>query len=166
MKFMKLLSGAAAAFCLLVGASGAAMAVNTCEDGVIEGDVFEDIFIANRSCLIDDANVTGSIVAYNAEDMTIVGTFVTGRVVVSQSRNVIIVGNDLERNLTVKNNERADIAANRAGRRTITVNRNGIAVVKRNISKALICKGNLRLNALGNENREEDCSRIPTFPVN
>jgi hypothetical protein len=157
MKFMKLLSGAAAAFCLLVGASGAAMAANNCDDGIIEGDVNDDIVINNGSCFIDGANVLGSIVVSNAETITIYGTEVSGQVLVTQSRQVIIVVNELEGNLSVAHNESATVSGNRAGGTTIQVNSNSVATVKKNISRRLICKDNIRLSALRNENTQENC---------
>jgi hypothetical protein len=163
----------AAIVCLLVGASGAAMAGmgpdpkppeeptidnNTCSEGTIEGAVDGDIVIENRSCLIDDADVKGNITVANAETITIIGTKVSGTVWVTQSRQVTIAGNDLEDNLTIVHNETATVAANRAGGTTIDVNENGLATVKRNISKNLYCLENTRLSALGNETTgAEDC---------
>jgi hypothetical protein len=158
MKSLKLFVSVAIV-CLLVGASGAAMAVEECLDGILEGEIVDDIIIENRSCVIDDATVTGTIQVTNAEEITIIGSKVSGRVLVQQSRYATVAGNKFERNLVVRNNETAIVAANRAPGRKIRVNSNFTATVKKNVSDVLICKGNTRLNSVRNQNNEEDCSR-------
>jgi hypothetical protein len=66
----------AAIVCLLVGASGAAMALD-CADGVIQGEegeplvVEEDIIIEGQSCSIKDVEVAGNIEVINSEHITI-----------------------------------------------------------------------------------------------
>jgi hypothetical protein len=84
----------AAIFCLLVGASGAAMAENTCEGGWITGTVEEDVILRGQSqgCTIDNATVNGNVIATGGADVTIQVSNVNGRIRIVDATTAVIFG--------------------------------------------------------------------------
>ena len=162
MKSLKLFVSVATV-CLLVGASGTAMAVD-CADGIIEGTVEEplevdEITIIGQNCLIHDVAVTGDIVVVNSENLGIVDSTVGGRVRVIGNRNATLVGVDVVGNITARNNEDANLALNVA--RNIRVINNHRAVVKKNLAAGIIrCRGNDRLDAFENEAGDVECRAL------
>lgn len=61
MKFQKLLVNTLTG-CLLVGASGVAMAVNTCGSGAIVNMFIDDNVRTNGSCIIKDSVIRGNVI--------------------------------------------------------------------------------------------------------
>ena len=73
MRVFKSFYGATAA-CLLAFGSAQAQAQggvggepNTCEDGVITGEVNQDVLVENRSCVIQEAVINGRVDVSNAQ---------------------------------------------------------------------------------------------------
>ena len=129
MKSLKLFVSVATV-CLLVGASGTAMAVD-CATGLIENTSVEEITINGQNCLINDVAVTGDIVVVNSENLAIVDSTAGGRVRVIGNRSATLVGLDVVGNITARNNEWANIALNAA--RNIRVINNDRAKVKTSV---------------------------------
>jgi DNA/RNA endonuclease YhcR with UshA esterase domain len=156
----------AAIVCLLVGASGAAMAQETCAEGILEGteefplEVAGDIIIDGRSCFIHNVIVKGNVIATNSEQLTMIDNLVEGDVRVIGGRNAIIILNTV-RNLVVRHNEMAAVAINVAAR---TIRVNGTiykATVKRNgAAVAIVCRNNGRLDAFENEAPANECRSL------
>jgi hypothetical protein len=172
MKNQKLLISAAIV-CLLVGASGAAMAQETCTEGILQGTEEEplvvegDIIITGRSCFINNVIVNGDVTATNSEDLTMIDNEVVGNVRVIGGRFATIIGNKVgmvedSSNtfpiLTVSNNERASVLINLVTN-AIVVTGNDIADIKKNVVPFLFCDNNRRLDSFRNETFEEDCRR-------
>jgi hypothetical protein len=158
MKSLKLFVSVATV-CLLVGASGTAMAVD-CADGAIEDQDVDEIIVDGRSCFINNVNVAGNVVVTNSEDLIMIRNDVGGRIRVIGGRNATLVGNEA-RNIVVSRNVRATLALNRA-RRTIRVNGNVLkAIVKRNAAVvAIICRNNGRLDSFENEAADVECRAL------
>ena len=160
MKTQKLLV-IAAIVCLLVGASGTAMAVD-CADGLIENTTVDEITITGQNCLINDVAVTGDIVVVNSENLSIIDGTVGGRVRLLGSRNVTMVDVRVTGNITARSNEWANLALNAA--RNIRVINNQKAVIKRNLAVGIIrCRGNDRLDAFENEAADVECRGFGGF---
>ena len=165
MKSLKLFVSVATV-CLLVGASGTAMAVN-CADGIIESTEEEplevdEIIVDGRSCYINNVNVLGNVIVTNSEDLIMVRTNVVGNIRVLGGRNATLVANTTsEGSIVVNRNESAILVLNVAAR-TIRVNRNvKKATVKRNgAGLAIICRGNGRLDAFENEAADVECRSL------
>lgn len=154
MSFQKLLLGAATAFCL-VGASGAAMAVNTCPGGLISGIVNEDVIVDGEDCDIDNADISGDVLISNSKNVTITRTKVEGNLHVDDSA-VVAVLLSVAKNIRLRNNFVALLGISIANRK-IVVNRNDFAVVKQNGAiAAIICKNNDELDERGNNTEGDD----------
>lgn len=118
----------AAAVCLLLGASSAAMAVN-CPVGIIVGKTVDEITVDGTNCFISDVVVLGGITVSNGGELVVretrvfgdvrientsdIGFFdneiVDGNVIVDGARVVYVAGNILirsgrPRRLVVRNN--------------------------------------------------------------
>jgi len=156
MKLQKLLVRAATAFCL-VGASGAAMAVEDCRNGYLSGVIEEDVIVDGINCTIQDASVSGDIIATGVGDMTIFSTKASGNILIEEG-GVATVGVSSARNIRVKRNNVAIVFGNLANR-NIVVNRNDIASVKQNgATLSIICRGNVELDeSRNNTEGEEEC---------
>lgn len=95
MKTQKLLV-IAAIVCLLVGASGAAMARNDCPDGSITGGTYDEIVINEFvSCSIVGVYVTGRVLVKNADQFTMMGSLVEGNVRVINTKSAALVDNQV-----------------------------------------------------------------------
>jgi hypothetical protein len=157
MKSLKWLISVATA-CLLVGASGMAMAVD-CSEGAIENIPVAEITLNGQSCFINNVTVEGDIVAVNSEEVTILNGSVGGRVRLIGGRNATMVGVAVVGNITARSNERANLALN--GASNIRVINNDKAVIKRNGALGIIqCRGNRRLDAFENEAAEVRCRAL------
>jgi len=156
MRFQNLLLSAATAFCL-VGASGAAMAVENCANGFLSGVIEEDVIIDGTNCTIQDASVSGDIIATGVGDMTVFSTKASGKIQI-QDGGVATVGISSARNIRVRRNQVAIVFGNLANR-NLVVNRNAIASVKQNgATLSIICRGNLELDETRNNTEgEEEC---------
>jgi hypothetical protein len=147
MKFSNLFVSALTG-CLLVGASGAAIAENTCESGFITGVVEEDIVISGgplAGCDINGATVRGNIIATGA-DVNIQFTDVSGVIRLVDGDTAVISGSTATR-IRVARNKAAFLLGNVVNER-IVVNRNQIARVKKNLAVDLIrCRFNEDLRA-------------------
>jgi hypothetical protein len=174
----------AAIVCLLVGASGAAIAQEACAEGILSGTEEEslvvdgDIIIDGRSCFINNVNVSGDVTVTNSEDLSMVDNRVAGNVRITEGRNVTIIGNtiggDIDSgdpfafsDLVVSNNRRAAIYLNIVTD-TIAVINNNKAEIKKNVSFNLFCFQNRRLDENRNETANlaggvEDCKNFDLF---
>ena len=95
MKSQKLLV-IAAIICLLVGASGAAMARNDCPDGSITGGTYDEIVINEFvSCSIVGVYVTGRVLVRDADQFTMMGSLVEGNVRVINTKSAALVDNQV-----------------------------------------------------------------------
>jgi hypothetical protein len=132
----------------LVGASGAAIAQNTCESGFITGVVEEDIVLSGgptAGCDINGATVRGNIIA-NGADVNIQFTDVSGVIRLVNGDTAVISGSTAKR-IRVARNKAAFLLGNVVNER-IVVDRNEIARVKKNLAVDLIsCRLNDDLRA-------------------
>jgi hypothetical protein len=180
MKIQKILVSAAIV-CLLVGASGAAMAVDTCENGVIAGTdeaplEVDEIKIDGRSCFVNNVIVSGDVTVTNSEDFAMIDSVVKGSVRVLGCRNAIVVNNyvgsfesaetvgsfesaETVTNLLVSRNEHAWVMLNIVSN-VLAVNLNSKADVKKNAAAILLCVGNRRLDSFENEAAEQNCQAL------
>jgi len=158
MKSQKLLI-IAAIVCLLVGASGAAMAVEDCAGGWLSGIIEEDVIVTDQTCRIKDAEIFGDVNISGAPHAFIFASQVSGNIVVNDSAIVTIVSNTAK-NIRARRNAVTVVHANVA-RRKIVVNRNDNAGVTENIGiVAIICKNNDELDArFNNTEGEDECRR-------
>ena len=150
-----------ATVCLLVGASGTAMAVD-CEGGTIENTDVPEIIVDGRSCYINNVNVAGNVVATNSEDLIMVRNNVGGDIRVLGGRNATLVANTttVESDIVVSRNETAILVLNVAAQ-TIRVINNDKATVKRNgAGLAIVCRRNGRLDAFENEAASVECRSL------
>jgi hypothetical protein len=146
----------AAIVCLLVGASGAAMAVNDCRDGFVTGVVNEDVIVNDTACVIKKADITGDIQITGAPNVTIFATKTSGKIVVQDSGVVALVGVTTPKNIRVRRNDVA-LVVGTVTLRKLVVNRNTYAGVKQNGALiAIICKGNDELDERFNSTEGED----------
>ena len=161
MKFMKLFSSTAAA-CLLVGASGAAMAATDhCLDGVIQDETVGDIEVANgQRCFIVGVNVLGSILVSNSPAIVILETDVEDQLVVESSSFVVLSNNRVQKgSMVVRDSDEVAITDNDADAR-IRVVRNVSATVTRNEADRMICRNNTQLVAFLNRGKDRNnCDR-------
>ena len=145
--------------CLLVGASGAAMARNDCPEGAITGGVFDEIVITEfESCTIVGVVVTERIRVVRADEIIVANSSVRGGLRVLNTRTVTLVGNIVSGgNLVAKGNLNASVANNVVDGGSIVVSddieggvfeQDQIAIVQGNA----VTNGNLRVN--GNERAE------------
>ena len=94
MKSLKLLISAAIV-CLLVGASGAAMAVDIvdCAGGVIANQEVDQITVDGEDCIISNVTVTGDIEVTNSDTLVMVSNNVVGNIRVLRGGDVTLVAN-------------------------------------------------------------------------
>jgi hypothetical protein len=149
----------AAIVCLLVGASGAAMAVENCAGGLLVGIILEDVVIDGSDCLIQDAAVFGDIRVSNSEDITIVSSEASGVILIQDSGVVAVIASSA-RNIRVRRNDLVLVVGSIA-KRNLVVNRNDFAGVKQNGALlSIICRGNIELDArFNNTEGVEECPR-------
>lgn len=104
----------AAIVCLLVGASGAAMARNDCPDGSLSGATFEEIVINEfASCSIVGVVVNGDVLVTNADQFTMLGSLVRGKIRVTNTVSAALVGNQVDGdNLVTRGNTLSTVVRN------------------------------------------------------
>jgi len=156
MKSLKLFVSVAIV-CLLVGASGAAMADEDCASGYLTGYIEGNIIIPEGgTCYIEAAIVVGHVKASFAKDVT-VRAKVRGSIVIRDSE-LANVGNSTATRIVLKRNKVAFVG-NSTAQKSIRVNENILAVVKVNYAgKDFICKNNQQLKASRNQAEfTEDC---------
>ena len=147
MKFHKLIV-IAAIVCLLVGASGAAMARNDCPDGSLVGGTYEEIVINEgfESCKIVGVYVTGSVRVDGADQFTMTSSLVNGNVRVINTLSAALLGNQLDGgNLVVRDNTFSTVLRNIVHGGTIRVIDNS-GRLETQVLQNLIFNGNLRVN--------------------
>ena len=144
--------------CLLLGASGAAMAVG-CPLGFIIGERVAEIEINGQSCTIIDTEVAGDVTVTNSPDIEMYKVDVVGSVTVTEGDFATLVEVDSFRgSMVVSGYDKAtvveclvrggDSAANDGN---MTVNNNATAVVHNNIVVGdLTCAGNTELDSYFN----------------
>ena len=148
MKYQKLLISSLTG-CLLVGASGAAIAAERCRNGLVIGPISTDVIVRNRPCVIRKASVSGKVDVKNAPNVTIFDSQVSGDIVVKESGIVAIMLSNAK-NITANNNSTAVVELNVA-KRNMTINYNDEAVVKENAAIGVItCEGNGTLDVFNN----------------
>jgi hypothetical protein len=166
----KLMAGTVAGL-LLLGASGAAMAVD-CPDGSIVLQEVDEIVINGQPCYINDVVVAGDVTITDSPNVDMIDVDVNGTVVVTGTGvenaelNATLVNIDVfAGDIQVDGQATAIVAGSilRAGggpeTGNLVVNNNAAAIVRSNLVPGdLTCDGNLELDA--NLNRvfgTEDC---------
>lgn len=150
MKYQKLFLSAALG-CLLVGGSGAAMAVD-CAGGRIVYTTVPEIVIDGQPCFIQEVIVEGSVQITNSPELSMFDVDVGGPVTVTGGNSNNIVRTDvLIGNLGVTGSLATIVAGNTVQAGDLVVNNNTAAVVQRNaVNGNIQCVGNTELDALGN----------------
>ena len=157
MKFLKLVLSAATG-CLLVGASGVAVAANNCEGGFLSGIIEQDVVVDGQSCVLRDADVSGKIQISNAPNATVLSTKASGNIVVQDSAIVAIMASNA-RNILARRND-AVLVVGTLANKNLAVNRNVAAGVKQNDAVlSITCVGNGELDARFNYTEGEDNCR-------
>ena len=150
MKSQKLLIGAATA-CLLVGTSGAAMAVG-CPTGRIMFKTVPEIVIDGEACFIYAVTVEGNVTVTNSPVLNMSFTDVGGSVKVQEGENVtVLVVDILKGDLVVSGYEGAAVVGNELDEGNLNVENNvGAAVSRNKVNGNITCTGNGELEATGN----------------
>ena len=161
MKTQKLLI-IAAIVCLLVGASGTAMAID-CVGGVIANQEVDQITVDGEDCIISNVTVTGDIEVTNSDALVMVSNNVVGNIRVLRGGDVTLVANTTTAgNIVVRRNAKANVVLNNALEGSIvvagTINK---AEVNRNIAVfTILCRNNGRLDAFENEAGSLECRAL------
>ena len=138
--------------CLLVGASGAAMARNDCPDGSITGGVFDDIVIDQFvSCYIVGVVVNGDVRVRDADQFTMMGSIVNGNIRVTNTVSAALWDNQVnEGNIVTRANTFSTVLRNIVtGGNIRVIDDGGDDAQEAAVVQNLIFVGNLRVN--GNE---------------
>ena len=154
MKSLKLFVSVAT-MCLLVGASGTAMAID-CVGGVIANQEVDQITVDGENCIISNVTVTGDIEVTNSDELVMVSNNVVGNIRVLRGGDVTIVANTTTAgNIVVRRNARANVVFNNALAGSISIVVAGTinkAEVNRNFALfTILCRRNGRLDAFENE---------------
>lgn len=149
MKTQKLLV-IATIVCLLVGASGAAMARNDCPTGSLAGGTFDEIVITDFvDCSVVGVHVTGRVLVRDADHFTMKGSLVNGDVRVINTVSAVLVGNQVDGgNLVTRANTYSTVVRN------VVVGGGSIRVIddigaqrqQVSVLQNLVLEGNLRVN--------------------
>ena len=146
----------AAIGCLLVGVSGAAMAVD-CPEGRILFDTVDEIVIDGQGCLVYGTVVEGRVQVTNSPQFEINDSEVGGPIRIlgtgaQSSENVTVFRVDVfSGDVEVVGFETAIVAGNTLQDGDLEVNNNLGAVVTRNaVNGDISCIGNAELDAGGN----------------
>ena len=90
--------------CVLVGAPGAAMAVNNCPGEYLSGVIEDDVVILfGTSCVIEDATVNGDITSSEAKDVAVVNSGVRGNIKIIDGESATVYGS-AARNIRLRRN--------------------------------------------------------------
>ena len=161
MKSLKLFVSVAT-MCLLVGASGTAMAID-CVGGVIANQEVDQITVDGEDCIISNVTVTGDIEVTNSDVLVMVSNNVVGNIRVLRGGDVTIVANTTTAgNIVVRRNSKATVVLNDALAGSIvvagTINK---AEVNRNFALfTILCRRNGRLDAFENEAGDVECRSL------
>jgi hypothetical protein len=148
----------AAIVCLLVGASGAAMAEG-CGDGVLLGERFAGTLRVTdeSSCTIIGSTIGGDLRIINVDNVLLINNTVNGMIRVDgQDREANSIANVIENTVySGKLVVRDYVTANVIGNETLNIDegnirvvRNVSAFVQQNIaSRDLVCRGNTAVDA-------------------
>jgi hypothetical protein len=151
-----------ATMCLLVAASGTAMAVD-CAGGVIANQEVDQITVDGEDCIISNVTVTGDIEVNNSDTLVMVSNNVVGNIRVLRGGDVTLVANTTTAgNIVVRRNARANVVLNNALAGSIvvagTINK---AEVNRNFAVfTILCRNNGRLDAFENEAGDVECRAL------
>ena len=161
MKSLKLFVSVAT-MCLLVAASGTAMAVD-CADGIIANQEVEQITVDGEDCIISNVTVTGDIEVTNSDELVMVSNNVVGNIRVLRGGDVTLAANTTTAgNIVVRRNSKATVVLNDALAGSIvvagTINK---AEVNRNFALfTILCRRNGRLDAFENEAGDVECRSL------
>ena len=131
------LASSTVAACLLLGVSGAAMAVG-CPEGRIIGEVVDEIVVDGQACLVFDTTVSGKVQVTNSPGFEITSSDVGGPITIQgtgpeTSDNASVLRNNvLKGNIEVTNFGSALVVVNTLDNGNIKVTNNVGAVVQRN----------------------------------
>ena len=133
--------------CLLVGASGAAMARNDCPDGSIVGGTYDEIVITDFvSCKVVGVYVTERVIVNGADQFTMIGSVVDGNVRVVNTASAVLLDNQVDGgNLVARNNTFSIVLRNIVLDGTIRVI-DPSGRLETQVLQNLILTGNLRVN--------------------
>jgi hypothetical protein len=147
MKAQKLL-GIAAIVCLLVGASGAAMARNDCPDGSIIGGVYDEIVITEFvECVVLGVLVNERVIVKDADDFTMTNSIVNGNLRVINTVGTALVNNQVFGNLVTKGGSFSIVLRNIVNGGSIRVNDDSCEQFQEvKVEENLVYTGNLRVN--------------------
>ena len=148
----------AAIVCLLVGVSGGAAMAQTCGDGVLENETFDDNLVIRDegSCTITGSTIPGNLRLINVRHVILLNNVVGGNIRVNgkELRNSVanVIANTVfGGNLVVKNYDSANVIENETLSGNIRVIANVSALVQKNISvQDLICRENSTLSSFLN----------------
>jgi len=148
----------AAIVCLLVGASGAAMAeLNGCGDGVLLGETFDSglRITGDEPCVIISSTIQGDIRVINLPYVLLLNNKVGGIIRVDGNAGIgvanVIANTVLGGNIVVRDVEFANVLENDTVTGNIRVNDNVKAFVQKNIAaQNLRCRRNTDLEAFFN----------------
>ena len=148
MKIQKLFLSFATAF-LMVGASGAAMAVD-CASGIIAYAQVEEIIIDGQTCFIHKVLVEKNV-DVKGGSLTMIDSTVGGTVFVRNGNQAVILFNTIAGDfLKVKNKKFAVVVANIVNG-NIVVSENDFARVNENAAAGNItCENNIEEDSVGN----------------
>ena len=161
MKSLKLFVSVATV-CLLVAASGTAMAVD-CAGGVIANQEVDQITVDGENCIISNVTVTGDIEVTNSDELVMVSNNVVGNIRVLRGGDVTLAANTTTAgNIVVRRNSKATVVLNDALAGSIvvagTINK---AEVNRNFALfTILCRRNGRLDAFENEAGDVECRSL------
>jgi len=161
MKSLKLFVSVAT-MCLLVGASGTAMAID-CVGGVIANQEVDQITVDGEDCIISNVTVTGDIEVTNSDVLVMVSNNVVGNIRVLRGGDVTLAANTTTAgNIVVRRNSKATVVLNDALAGSIvvagTINK---AEVNRNFALfTILCRRNGRLDAFENEAGDVECRSL------
>lgn len=144
--------------CLLVGASGAAMAeLNGCGDGLLINETFDGNLriTGDEPCAIIGSTIAGNIRVINLPYVVLINNKVGGRIRVDGNAKIgtanVIANTVLTGNLVVRDVEFANVIENETVTGSIRVVDNINALVQKNLSaQKLNCRRNTDLEAFFN----------------
>ena len=161
MKLQKLFLSVSAG-CLLLGASGASMAVD-CPTGIISYTTVPEIVITGQACAINDVVVEGKIEITGSARVSLKDVDSNGPVTITGNGFATIINLDnLQGDILVDGNDVAVLGASFARLGNITVSDNAAVAVQRNAANGdILCTGNIEVDAFGNRaTGVEECNKV------
>ncbi len=135
--------------CLLMGASGAAMAVG-CPNGSIIGGVVDEIVIErvgqeSLDCIVVNVTVMGRVRVVGADQFTMMGSRIGGVLRAQESNSVALVGNEVwGGDIVASSNLHSSVIQNTINGGNMKVNKNSMTAT---VVENLVRNGNLVVNA-------------------